>query len=195
MIENNFNGRVRKKRLIRLSLKSDHQYLRKMENLFFLLAATIVLRFSSLSKKYTIGRKASFTLFFEPGKIDRSQTKDGDMMHTGEWTKNGITYGIILIEMQRSLEFPEAEETLKTFMDSLQAPFDIVSNSGIQPAVDLKLEGRMVQDYWQDSKGQDWKVKGLTNGSEIALLYIRGINDISVVVEDAFLDSFSFNAA
>ncbi|HEX2535633.1 MAG TPA: hypothetical protein VHK69_17950 [Chitinophagaceae bacterium] len=162
-----------------------------MENLIFFLAAHIVLRFSSVSKKYNIGQSASFSLFFEPTHLNRHQASDGDVMYTGEWQKNGITYGLIVVDLALPQDVNESLYTLNTFINSLREPFGILHNSGISKAEEAE-EGKTVTEYWQDDKGMDWKVKGFTNGRSLAVLYVKDISGLSVLVEDTFLDSFSF---
>jgi hypothetical protein len=191
LIQNNFIGVIIKNRKSVLSYNSSNHPLLFMENLIFFLAAHIVLRFSSVSKKYNIGQSASFSLFFEPTHLNRHQASDGDVMYTGEWQKNGITYGLIVVDLALPQDVNESLYTLNTFINSLREPFGILHNSGISKAEEAE-EGKTVTEYWQDDKGMDWKVKGFTNGRSLAVLYVKDISGLSVLVEDTFLDSFSF---
>jgi hypothetical protein len=45
-------------------------------------------------------------------------------------------------------------------------------------------------DYWQDSQGVDYKVKGYTNGRVLAILFVRNISQLDVSLQDQYLDSF-----
>ena len=50
-------------------------------------------------------------------------------------------------------------------------------------------------EYWQDDEGNDWKVKGWTNGRFMALLYVKNFTEESIKEVDEFLNSFRFRKA
>ena len=170
-----------------------------MENLFFILATTYFLSRAPWKfgfKKYSIGHTGCTLLLPQnSGKFSTSFTNAKDMMHFKELTRGEVTYGSVVIQLLEPLDvMAEAEKKLALFMNTLQASYDVECNTGLSLGFTQKQNplARGIVDYWQDSDGVDFKVKGWTNGRFIAVLYIRNISEVPVAKQEMYLDSLQF---
>jgi hypothetical protein len=170
-----------------------------MENLFYLLATSFVLRISGYKKfkNYLIGDTGcSVLLSSGTGTFDFSQTSSGDKLYFNEFCDNNVHYGIICIELIDDYDIDEAESLLQNYVSKLKKPFVIMHHTGFESAIDWNTRNsRAFVDYWQDAGQNDWKVKGYTNGKIMAILYVQNINKLDVKMQDQFLDSFHFSPA
>ena len=116
-------------------------------------------------------------------------TKSGDLMHVHEINEKDITYGFISIQFKKSYSrLNNAEQVLIAFLEQLQHAFFIRHTTGVKPETFLQTNRMAITDYWQDADGKDWKVKGWTDGSTLAVFYIKNINAVPVNVEETFLN-------
>ena len=170
-----------------------------MKNLFQRIASSFGYGERSHGKFRTtvIGSSScSLSLPAEASHFTCTSTRTGDAMHFGEaMDASGVTYGVITICLHVPIpDGPSAQALLSTFMDALHPSFGVVHVSGAER--DLPhcscLQTRGISDYWQDSEGIDWKVKGWTNGRQVAVLYVRNINNADACTADIFLDSIRF---
>jgi hypothetical protein len=170
--------------------------IRTMENLLFLLATSFVLRLSSPRsfKNHLIGDTGCRALLIPADNtISRTKTESGDDLYFHDTTEAGVTYGIICVCLQQQYSLEEASEMLGSYMEKLHQPFFIRHNVGQQNGADWNsYHTKTIVDYWQDGDGCDWKVKGYTNGSILAVLYVRNIAQLEVTKQDLYLDSFHF---
>ena len=167
-----------------------------MENLILFLATTLVIRLSSnkRTKLQFIGNTGCSALLSD-NKLDSNLTQSGDRLYFQEFKDNGVTYGMICVQMNDQYELYEAEEMLRCYMANLKAPLYILHNTGIHDDADWNSEAtRTVVDYWQDCSKKDWKVKGYTDGKTLAVLYVKNIGHVDVKKQDLFLDSFHFES-
>jgi hypothetical protein len=168
-----------------------------MENLFFLLATSFVLRLSTSRKfkSYFIGNTGCSALMFT-NSFKKTLTPSGDHFHFNEFSERDVTYGIICIDLKQQYELQEATEMLASYIHKLRAPFFILHSTGLSHSSDWNhLSSITMVDYWQDCEREDWKVKGYTNGKTIAILYVKNIGHVEVKKQDLFLDGFHFSAA
>ncbi len=143
-----------------------------MENLILFLATTLVIRFSSnkRTKLQFIGNTGCYALLSSDNKLDSNLTQSGDRLYFQEFKDNGVTYGMICVQMNDQYELYEAEEMLRCYMANLKGPLYILHNTGIHDDADWNSEAtRTVVDYWQDCSKRDWKVKGYTDGKTLAV--------------------------
>ena len=167
-----------------------------MENLILFLATTLVIRLSSnkRTKLQLIGNTGCSALLSD-NRLDSNLTQSGDRLYFQEFKDNGVTYGMICVQMNDQYELYEAEEMLRCYMANLKAPLYILHNTGIHDDADWNSEAtRTVVDYWQDCSKKDWKVKGYTDGKTLAVLYVKNIGHVDVKKQDLFLDSFHFES-
>ncbi len=144
-----------------------------------------------------IGSSCSLYLPIEAGDLTCTATATPDAMHFGEtMDAGGVTYGFITICLNAPVpEGAAAQALLSHFMRALHPSFGIVHTTGEEgnlPHVSC-WNTRGLVDYWQDADGVDWKVKGWTNGSGVAVLYVRNINKAEACTADIFLDSILFH--
>ncbi len=163
-----------------------------MENLFVFLATSFVLRATAPRfKRYLICPGCSSYLNSSARTLHVRQTKGGDKVFFNEYTEDGVTYGTICVQMQEAYTLEEAESILVHYLNRVRKPMHIYCNV----SMDIKTDDRQltITDYWQDSQGIDWKVKGYTNGRVVGVLYVKNISDTTVGNHDAFLDGFRFS--
>ncbi|HEV7333854.1 MAG TPA: hypothetical protein VGN63_22660 [Flavisolibacter sp.] len=163
-----------------------------MENLFVFLATSLVLRATGPRfKRYLIRPGCSTFLHSSARTLHVRYTKDGDKVLFNEYVEDDVTYGTICVQMREEYTLAQAENILVNYMNRVRKPMHITCNVSMES----KEEGRhlSITDYWQDSAGSDWKVKGYTNGKIIAVLYVKNIGDTTVNNHDAFLNGFRFS--
>lgn len=164
-----------------------------MENLIFLLTASLVIYNSSKKPRKTIiGNTNCSVLFPADAEFDFTQTDDGDQMYYSEYTNKQVSYGVLCAHLSEKLPVVEAQEVMTTYLGRLHKPFHALYNTGIQACQSWSQEDDCIKmiDYWQDKNNMDWKVKGYTDGQTIAVLYVKNITNVSVEKQDEFLDSF-----
>lgn len=162
-----------------------------MENLVFLLTASLVLYKSGKRPRTILIGDTNCSLHFSPeASFDFTQTDEGDQMYFSDFREKNVTYGVMCAQLAEPISLDEAREVMTTYLNRLQKPFLALYNTGIQFYPGNQENALTMTDYWQDESQIDWKVKGYTNGKIIAVLYVQNINDISVEKQDEFLDSF-----
>lgn len=165
-----------------------------MENLLLLFATSLAWRISAPKfKRYLIGRTGCTSLLLsQETSLHIQSTKDGEQVYFYEHEANGATYGFITVGLKHTCTLAEAEEILTQYLNRIRQPFGICFHVG----EDALRTGKQVsfEDYWQDEEGVDWKVKGLTNGKTVAVLYVKNIGCATVKDHDAFLNGFRFSS-
>lgn len=162
-----------------------------MENLIFLLTASLVLYKSAKKPRRTfIGDTNCSVLFSPDATFDLSRSDEGDQLYFAEHTDKDITYGVLCASIHSRLTLEEAGEVMTTYLNRLRKPFNAPYNTGVNRCENWVNDCVTMVDYWQDADNLDWKVKGYTDGQTIAVLYVKNINEITVEKQDEFLDSF-----
>ena len=167
-----------------------------MENLIFLLTASLVIyKSSKVSRRTVIGDTNCSVLFPANAEFDFTQTEEGDQMYFSEHTEKKVSYGVLCAQLSEKLPLDEAQDVITTYLNRLHKPFNALHNTGLDLCQSFSQNDDCVRmiDYWQDENNLDWKVKGYTDGQTIAVLYVKNINEISVDKQDEFLDSFCFD--
>lgn len=162
-----------------------------MENLFLFLATSLVLRQAvPRFKRYIVCPGCSTLLNTGSKKLHIRHTKEGDKLYFNDYSSDGVTYGMICVEMSDQFTLHQAEDILLHYISRVRRPLHISHNV----SMDLAYENATITitDYWQDSAGTDWKVKGYTNGKVVAVLYVKNISDAAVKNHDTYLDGFRF---
>ncbi|HUC82128.1 MAG TPA: hypothetical protein VMR70_14585 [Flavisolibacter sp.] len=163
-----------------------------MENLFVFLATSLVLRLSHPKfKRYFIGSGSSALLVAGNKTLHCKTTKDGDRISFYDQTVQGVTYGLVLVQMKEVYTLQQAENILVQYINRVRRPFGIAYN--ISMHIEKKNGIVTLTDYWQDEEGKDWKIKGYTNGKTVSLLYVRNISNAPVKEHDDFLNGFRFS--
>lgn len=126
-----------------------------------------------------------------------NKSSQSNAFYTAEWEEAAITYGLVVVHYEGSgVAGAEAYFLLDAFLQKIQRAFSIACATGslCEEAGAANSGTISLTDYWQDSEGTDWKAKGWTNGSSLALLYLKNIGAADSRVHDVFLDSFRFAA-
>jgi hypothetical protein len=119
--------------------------------------------------------------------MNSKQTKTGDIVQVNECNDNDATYGIISIKLKKAFaQLQQAQTVLIEFIEQLQPTFGVLHTTGLQ--AEWESTHVSVTDYWQDADGQDWKVKGWTDGKTMAVFYIKNIGQVTVARESYFLN-------
>lgn len=165
-----------------------------MENLFFFLATSLVLRIPAPRfRRYLIGQSGCSCLLFATGKtLHIKNTADGDRIYFNDHTVGAVTYGFVCVQMRELYTLPQAEIILIQYINKMRKPLDIAYNICME--VNKGASRITISDYWQDNTGVDWKIKGLTNGKTVAVMYVKNIADAVVKEHDAFLNGFRFSS-
>ncbi len=163
-----------------------------MENLFFFLATSFVLRMANPRfRRFVICPGFSALLHSSNRKLHIRHTRDGDKLFFNEYAEDGVTYGLIGVQMPAFHSAAEAEKILKQYISRVRHPLKIRSYVSMETVRSASVV--TVEDYWQDEAGFDWKIKGHTNGQTLALLYVKNIGDTTVGNHDAFLNGVRFS--
>ena len=166
-----------------------------MENLVFLLTASLVLYQSSKKPRRTIIGDTNCSVVFSPEAVfDFTESEDGDQLYFAEHIEKNSSYGVLCARVGSRLPLEEAQEVMTTYINRLRRPFHALYSTGIDLCQNRSQDSHCIKmvDYWQDEDNFDWKVKGYTDGEVIAVLYVKNINEIDVEKQDEFLDSFWF---
>ena len=163
-----------------------------MENLFVFLATSFVLRISNLRfRRYMICNGCSTLLHSGAKTLQVRHTKDGDKLYFNEYTEDGVTYGLICVQMPVFYAMDEAERILVQYVNRVRKPLHI--SHSLMMEAERMPKMTTLTDYWQDNAGHDWKIKGYTNGKIVSLLYVKNIADTTVKNHDAYLEGFRFS--
>lgn len=164
-----------------------------MENLFFFLATSLVLRIPKPKfKRYLIGSSGCTSLLLaDNDQLQIKHTKEGDTIYFNDHTSNGVTYGLICVQMKQLYTLRQAETILVQYINRVRKPLGIAYNISME--IEKATEQISISDYWQDQQGVDWKIKGYTNGKTVAVLYVKNITEAIVKEQDAFLNGFKLS--
>lgn len=166
-----------------------------MENLLLLFATSLVWRISAPKfKRYIIGQTGCTSLLLaEETSLHIQSTKEGERVYFYEHDVNGVTYGVITVNMRELFALEQAENIMVQYVNRIRKPFGICHNAWME--MERTADRISLTDYWQDEEGIDWKIRGCTNGKIIAVLYVKNISATPVKEHDAFLNGFRFSAA
>ena len=165
-----------------------------MENLFHYLASSFT-RLTATPKfsRYLIGRSGCSSLLLNgQPTLHYKLTTESERVYFYEHNVNGVTYGLITVNMKNSHALPQAENILVQYLNRIRKPFGIVCNLAMD--ITQTIDAVELSDYWQDECGADWKIKGLCNGKVLAVLYVKNINRCRVAEHDTYLDGFRFSS-
>ena len=146
-------------------------------------------------KKYQVGNSGCSAYFFcNPGAFALEKSPDSSYVYTAECVgADSLNYGIICLKFSASAttsDLQTAEDVLISYLDYLKTSLNIVSAAGYGKGHRLKNreDTRGVIDYWKDKDGYKWKIKGWTNGKNLAVLYVYSKGDLPETRVNIFLD-------
>ena len=167
-----------------------------MENLIMLLTASLVMFRSAKKFRPTrIGATGCTVLLPSTVDFEHTRNEEGDQIYYADHYEKDCRYGVICAWLSKPLMAEEASGLLKSYVERLQGPFSAEHSTGVlvtsEPTLTYPVTA--MTDYWQDGQGQDWKVKGYTDGRIVSVLFVKNIGEGEIDKQDAFLDSFSFS--
>lgn len=170
-----------------------------MENLLLWIATSLLFNRPAaprtFQRQYIGHTGCSVCVLSDSDSFESTWTPSHDTMYINEMKDGSAVYGVIAIDLFEPTDnLDHAEGILGQFMNSLHSTFDIEHHTGLINGYTQTAhrQVRGIVDYWQDTDGIDWKVKGWTNGQVVSLLYVKNINEVPVHRQDFFLDSFQF---
>jgi hypothetical protein len=149
-------------------------------------------------KKYDIGSSGcKVYMFCDPGNFEMSYSEDSSKVYTGECKANdSLTYGVICAAFKAETgPGINVEDVLVAYLDYLKSVFNISSSVGYGKGHSMKNypAAKGMIDYWTDKDGDEWKIKGWTDGKFIAVLYVYAKGKLDEIPRlNVFLDSFRF---
>lgn len=172
-----------------------------MSNLFTALASALLGRFSAKNeepRRFRCCSGGATLQFYKAPFVHQSYDEAGNEVFTGQSLEGRATYGFVTCRLARPLsDRLLAEQRLFLFMESLHPHYGIECTTGLDHGFDHPRYADAVgmSEYWQDSDGKDWKVVGWTDGTLLAVLYVRNISITDFRRQDAFFESFRFAPA
>jgi hypothetical protein len=148
-------------------------------------------------KKYDIGSSGCKAYFFcNPGEFNLTYSEDSSKVYTAECKADSLNWGIICVALKQPVSpGQDAEDLLTSYFDFLKTVYKISTAAGYGKGHSMKnnADVKGMIDYWTDQDGDEWKIKGWTDGKFIAVLYVYAngkLNETSEV--NLFLDGFRF---
>jgi hypothetical protein len=140
--------------------------------------------------------------YLPPGfpELTVAPSEDGSEVHAGELEQGGFVYGVIGLRFAAPLEGdPEShEQLLITYLDFLKSQLGVTEAAGYGLGHGLESEpsARGVIDYWQDSSGRHYAIKGWVSQTHLAVLYVAGPTEYPVFsAQQLYLDGIRFSPA
>lgn len=142
-------------------------------------------------RRYLVGKTgASCLLLSGQPRFHIHRTADGDTVHFYEEEIDGVTFGLVVVQMSTSHPLPKAETILLNYLTRIRKPFGIACNAGTE--TERRADAVSLCDYWRHENGSDWKVRGCTNGRLLSVAYVKNVGDAAVSDHDAFLNGLRF---
>jgi hypothetical protein len=169
-----------------------------MENLIsFLVSALLPGTEKRGPGKITLGAPGCTLTVHTPPLVYQVKTEEGYNAFIGQSKLHDVTYGFATVFLPFQLLGKELQTNLFLMMQDVHASFDISFGTGLtygyNHAGDNTIFG--ITEYWQDREGNDWKVKGWSNGSVMTVLYIKNIGSVSFKDQECYLDGISFSSS
>lgn len=146
-------------------------------------------------RKYPVQQSGCQYYNYCDSRWDISSSPDSSRVFTGECVYDGFNYAVICVKLKDPIgNLAEAENMLENYLDYLKSSFHIIQATGYGRGHRLQQseQTRGLLDYWKDKEGNNWKVKGWTNGKFIGVLMVYGLREIPESRANVFLDGFRF---
>lgn len=120
---------------------------------------------------------------------------DSSEVHHTECDINGTTYGIVCVVLKNPLtDLDMAEDLVIGYLDFLKENFTITKVAGyskgyVLPGMDST---RGISDRWTDSDGDQWVIRGWTNGKQLGVLYLYSQQPILATRAEEYFNGFRF---
>lgn len=144
-------------------------------------------------RKYPVGNTGCSLYNYCALNFKVEYSTDSSKVYTGECASGDVTYGIICVQLLHPVNDPAvAEELMIAYTDFLKSSFTISKAAGYGKGHRLanRENTRGILDYWEDSEGDQWKIKAWTDGNFIGFLYAYSSKALPEPKVNAFLDGF-----
>lgn len=167
----------------------------KLIRSFFLLLSLLAFSHghSQALKKYPIRESACSLYSYCWMLFERAYSSDSSKVFTGECNNDEVIYGVICVQLLHTLSDPErAEGLMISYTDFLKKTFKISKAAGYGKGHRLNNNEttRGILDYWEDEKGNKWKIKSWTDGRYIGFMYAYSKKELPEQKVNVFLDGF-----
>ena len=111
-----------------------------------------------------------------PENLELTWSEDSSRVWSGEVEAGGQRFGLICVSLADPLEEDIQLDVLESYLDYLQEAFPVVESAGYGFGHTLESNPGVkgILDYWDDSEGYSWTIKGWVNANYLAVLYIGG---------------------
>ncbi|MCB9285438.1 MAG: hypothetical protein H6563_15340 [Lewinellaceae bacterium] len=149
-------------------------------------------------QKFSIG-ESGFQAYLPsyPENLELTWSEDSSMVWAGDVEAGGLLFGLVCVQLAEPLEDDDDLQLglLESYLDYLQEAFNVIESAGYGRGHTLESSpgAKGVLDYWVDSDGYTWKIKGWINTRYIAVLYIGGgEEEPNINGANMFLDGIRF---
>jgi len=149
-------------------------------------------------KKITIMNSGCSAYFpEEPKNFEVSFSEDSSLVYTASTEFDGFVFGIIAVKFkeQFTASKTEHEDMAVSYMDFIKTLFNIQASTGYGKGHTHRLNENAIGviDYWEDSQGQQYKVKCWIDENYICFMYIHGAAEYPYFeAAEMFLNGFIF---
>ncbi len=147
-------------------------------------------------KKYNIANTGCYAyMFCDPGTFSLEKSPDSSEVYTAQCNMDSVEYDIIVVKLNSGIEdLNAAEDVVIAYMNHLKSVFNVNKSAGYGKGSRLNNDEktRGILDYWEDTTGNQIKIKGWTNGKLIAVLAVSSKADINENKANLFLDGIRF---
>lgn len=147
--------------------------------------------------KYPVGTSGASAYYPGEPEFDLSYSEDSAAVYVGEVAMDTFTFSTIIVQFKDPIGDDKAinEGLLVSYLDFLQQQFDIESSAGYGKGHTLESapDAVGVIDYWLETDGTNYQVKGWVNSTHLAIMMIYGSSEYpNFNVAQLFLNGFRF---
>lgn len=147
--------------------------------------------------KYPIGDSGAAAYFPAEPNFDISYSEDSSRVFTADVEVDSFLFSIIAVEFKENLgdDIAVNETLLIAYLDYLQSAFEIVGAAGYGKGHTSEHNPKAtgIIDYWKDTEGNSYQVKGWVDGGYLAVMIISGPGDYPIFnVSQMYLNGFRF---
>ena len=146
-------------------------------------------------KRISIGKSGCTYLNFCDTPFKPDYSSDSSRVYSGECVQDGVTYGVICVQLKKPVEdLKMAEDLMIAYVDYLKQNFTITEVAGYSKGFRLNNNDstRGITDYWVDGEQDKWKIRAWTNGKYLGFLYAYSQKLFDEARVDEYFEGFRF---
>ncbi len=130
--------------------------------------------------------------------FNKSFSSDSSLVFTAEYiTEDNFSFSAITVKFKESLGNDKTtnEDMLELYMDYIKSQLSITSSAGYGKGHTMEKypDAIGIIDYWENSAGFQFAVKGWIDGENLAIFYIAGTKEYPHFnLQQMYLDGFRF---